>query len=193
VTTRPARNPQRRDQLLDAGLAVLAEQGARGLTFRAVDARAGLATGTATNYFADRDTLLAELGERIHTSLEPDESELAAARGGDPTPLVMRRLLERVLARREVYVALLELRLEATRRPALRESLTATVRARFEADVAFHERAGAPGGRRAVALLHHAMEGLILDQLTLPGALGDPTDAGAVAERLAAAVLSREP
>ena len=90
-------------------------------------------------------------------------------------------------------MALLELRLEATRRPALRESLTATVRARFEADVAFHEQAGAPGGRQAVALLHHAMEGLILDQLTLPGALGDPDDAGAVAEQLAAAVLSREP
>jgi DNA-binding transcriptional regulator YbjK len=49
VTARLARNPARRDQLLDAGLAVLAEQGARGLTFRAVDARAGFATGTATN------------------------------------------------------------------------------------------------------------------------------------------------
>ena len=59
--------------------------------------------------------------------------------------------------------------------------------------MAFHEEAGAPGGRQAVALLHHAMEGLILDQLTLPGALGDPGDAGAVSERLAAAVLSRDP
>ena len=185
MSTRAPRNPERRDRLLDAGLAVLAEQGARGLTFRAVDARAEVATGTATNYFTDRDTLLAELGERIHVRLAPGEEELAAALDGAPTPGVMRRLLARVLARREVYVALLELRLEATRRPALRESLTATVRARFEQDVAFHEQAGAPGGRRAVALLHHAMEGLILDQLTLPEALGDPSEAGDVAEQLA--------
>ncbi|MHC1558140.1 TetR/AcrR family transcriptional regulator [Actinomycetospora sp. C-140] len=185
MSPRAPRNPARRDQLLDAGLAVLAEQGARGLTFRAVDARAGVATGTATNYFTDRDALLAELGERIHARLEPGEEELGAALAGAPTPAVMRRLLARVLERREVYVALLELRLEATRRPALRRSLTATVRARFEQDVAFHEQAGAPGGRRAVALLHHAMEGLILDQLTLPEALGDPAEAGELAGQLA--------
>jgi hypothetical protein len=137
----------------------------------------------------DRDVLLVELGERIHARLAPGEDELSAALDGAPSPAVMRRLLARVLARREVYLALLELRLEATRRPALRRSLIATVRARFEDDVAFHERAGAPGGRRTVALLHHAMEGLIPDQLTLPEALGDPAEAGDVAEQLAAAVL----
>lgn len=67
------------------------------------------------------------------------------------------------------------------------------MRARFEGDVAFHEQAVAPGGRRAVALLHHAMEGLLLDQLTLPAALGDPAEAGDVAEQLAAAVLAVSP
>ena len=104
----------------------------------------------------------------------------------------MRRVLERVLARREVYIALLELRLEATRRPALRASLTATVRARFEADVAFHEQIGAAGGRTVVELLHHALEGLFLDQLTLPDAIGSAETAGRTAELLAEAIVAHD-
>ncbi|MEE2048187.1 TetR/AcrR family transcriptional regulator, partial [Nocardiopsis tropica] len=38
-------NPERRRALLDAAIDVLAEEGARGLTFRAVDARAEVPTG----------------------------------------------------------------------------------------------------------------------------------------------------
>jgi AcrR family transcriptional regulator len=72
------RNPGRREKLLDAGLAVLAEQGARGLTFRAVDARAGVSTGTSTNFFADRDALLAELGERIYVGIRPAPTMITA-------------------------------------------------------------------------------------------------------------------
>ena len=41
-----AGNPERRARLTDAGLRVLAEQGLRGLTHRAVDAQAGEPVGT---------------------------------------------------------------------------------------------------------------------------------------------------
>ncbi|MEH3033773.1 MAG: TetR family transcriptional regulator [Aeromicrobium erythreum] len=54
-----ARNDERRSRLADAGLQVLAEQGARGLTHRAVDVAAGLPLGTASNYFRSRDDLVA--------------------------------------------------------------------------------------------------------------------------------------
>jgi len=68
-------------------------------------------------------------------------------------------------------MALLELRLEASRRPALRDALTETLRTNYEADVAFQESADVPGGRREVQLLHLALDGLLLDRLTVPDAL----------------------
>ncbi|MFI0930300.1 TetR/AcrR family transcriptional regulator [Streptomyces sp. NPDC021019] len=50
-----AKNPRRRVVLTDAAIDLLAHEGARGLTFRAVDARAGVPVGTASNYFSGRD------------------------------------------------------------------------------------------------------------------------------------------
>lgn len=44
-----AGSPERRAALVDAGVEVLARQGARGLTFRAVDAEAGVPVGTASD------------------------------------------------------------------------------------------------------------------------------------------------
>ncbi len=43
------RNPERRRALVDAAIEVLADEGARGLTFRAVDARATVPAGPAAN------------------------------------------------------------------------------------------------------------------------------------------------
>lgn len=59
------RNDERRAALLDAAIEVLAREGARGLTFRAVDAEAGVPAGTASNYFANRDDLLTRVGPRV--------------------------------------------------------------------------------------------------------------------------------
>src|ERR671914_3930 len=53
-----AGNPERRAALVDAGVEVLAREGARGLTFRAVDVEAGVPVGTASNYFTGRDDRL---------------------------------------------------------------------------------------------------------------------------------------
>src|SRR5262245_42599709 len=44
--------------LLDAAIEVLAERGTRGLTHRAVDARAGLPLGSTSNRFRTRNALL---------------------------------------------------------------------------------------------------------------------------------------
>ncbi|MFG2229558.1 TetR/AcrR family transcriptional regulator [Streptomyces sp. NPDC048723] len=57
-------NQDRRDRLRDAAIAVLAQEGGRGLTHRAVDAAAAVPTGTAKNYFPTRDALLRGAAER---------------------------------------------------------------------------------------------------------------------------------
>lgn len=55
----------RRTQLADAALAVVSTQGLKGLTHRAVDAQAGVAAGTTSNYFRNRATLVSAAVDRV--------------------------------------------------------------------------------------------------------------------------------
>ncbi|MGW5421862.1 TetR/AcrR family transcriptional regulator [Streptomyces sp. NPDC003943] len=166
-------NPERRAALVDAAIEVLAREGARGLTFRAVDTEAAVPPGTASNYFANRDDLLTQAGARVYERLQPDEETIARQRAASPDretyTRLMRELVGRVSAFRTGYLALLELRLEATRRPELRAVLTERVRADVDANVAYHESSGLPGDATAVKLLILAFNWLIVEQLTLPG------------------------
>ncbi|GGQ75586.1 TetR/AcrR family transcriptional regulator [Couchioplanes azureus] len=177
-----AKNPERRRLLADAGLRVLAESGARGLTHRAVDAEAAVPVGTASNYFRSRDALLGALGERIMERFAPDEAVLAGLATREPGRELfvdyLRYILERTTAHPELTRALIELRLEAARRPGLAEILGGTLRRHYRDDVAFHETTGLPGGAAEIALLHYAMDGLLLDLLTTSiGADLSPDDA----------------
>ncbi|MEU6741936.1 TetR/AcrR family transcriptional regulator [Streptosporangium sandarakinum] len=166
------KNDQRRNALLDAAIEVLAKEGARGLTFRAVDAEAGTPVGTATNYFANRDGLLTQIAERVYQRWMPDEAAWAAAKAGpqDRAKVVelMRETVGRVAGFRSGYLAMLELRLESTRRPDLRAVLTERVRADMDANVAYHLERGLPGDAISVKLLMLALNWLIVETLTLP-------------------------
>ncbi|MEU3896325.1 TetR family transcriptional regulator [Streptomyces sp. NPDC045251] len=166
------RNDQRRAALVDAAIEVLAAEGARGLTFRAVDTAAAVPAGTASNYFANRDDLLTQAGARVYERLHPDEATITrqrtAGRDRDTYVALMRELVDRIASFRTGYLALLELRLEATRRPGLRAVLTERVRADVAANVSYHEASGLPGDATAVKLLHLALNWLIVEQLTLP-------------------------
>jgi AcrR family transcriptional regulator len=166
-----AKNPGRRALLADAGLRVLASCGMRGLTHRAVDLEAGVPQGTASNYFPTRDALLTALGERIMERFAPDEAVLAEL-GRRPPSLdllvdYLRYILHRTAGQPDLTRALFELRLEAVRRPGLARTLGRILRGGYHADVAFHEAAGLPGGAFEIALLHYAMDGLLLDLLTV--------------------------
>lgn len=55
----------RRRLLADAAVRVVAREGLRGLTHRAVDAEAGLPTGSASNVFRTRDALLEGVGNHL--------------------------------------------------------------------------------------------------------------------------------
>ncbi|MFK0196465.1 TetR/AcrR family transcriptional regulator [Streptomyces lavendulae] len=166
------RNDQRRTALVDAAIEVLAKEGARGLTFRAVDNEAAVPIGTASNYFRNREELLTQAGARVYERLQPDEETIArqqtAGRDRETYVTLMRELVGRVASFRTGYLALLELRLEATRRPELREILTTRVRADVDANVSYHEASGLPGDAMAVKLLFLTLNWLIVEQLTLP-------------------------
>ncbi|MER5196026.1 TetR/AcrR family transcriptional regulator [Streptomyces sp. NPDC002755] len=170
-----AGNPERRAALVDAGVEVLAREGARGLTFRAVDSAAAVPVGTASNYFTGRDDLLRQIDARLHVRLAPDPEVLGAllARPRDRSLVTafMHDLMARATGDRSGYLALLEMRLEATRRPELRASFTTSVRGDLEYGMDFHREAGLPGGDETVVVLYLAMLGLILEHLTLPGVL----------------------
>ena len=175
-----AKNDARRALIADAGIAVLAREGSRGLTHRAIDAEADVPVGTTSNYFRSRQALVAGLFERIGIRLAPTPDDLENRAGSQPTRELfadyIRDIVRRLLAQREVTLALFELRLEAARHPELAASLSRWQRSGFDADVAFNEAAGLPGGRREVALFHYAVDGLILDQLTSPIDPSIPTD-----------------
>lgn len=168
-------NLARRAALADAAIAVLAAEGARGLTHRAVDRAAGEPAGTASNYFRTRDALYEALGERVYERLAPDAAVLESAADIPPSRARLTELIgdivARIMAQPELTIALLELRLEATRRPATRRSLTRLLRENFDLDLAFNRAAGLDGDHDEIVLLHLAINGLVLDQLTTPGAL----------------------
>ncbi|MEV0528622.1 TetR family transcriptional regulator [Streptomyces sp. NPDC050439] len=168
-------NPARRTALLDGAIEVLAREGSRGLTLRAVDTRAGVPKGTTTNYFANRAELLAQVMTRIQERLTPEESQLAHTMSEKPSVELVATLLKQLLARmradRSSWLALMELRLEATRRPELHTELTRFFTNQLDANIHFHLDGGLPGDRTGVVLMYLAMVGLIVDDLTVPDLL----------------------
>ncbi|MGH4033684.1 TetR/AcrR family transcriptional regulator [Actinomycetota bacterium Odt1-20B] len=168
-------NSARRTALLDASIEVLAREGSRGLTLRAVDAEAGVPKGTTTNYFANRGELLAQVMGRVQERLTPDPDALSETMSEKPShelvATLLGQLVERMRADRSSHLALLEMRLEATRRPELHTELTRFFAAQLEGNIGFHLDAGLPGDRTGVVLLYLAMLGLIVDDLTVPDLL----------------------
>lgn len=124
VTPPPSARGGRRAELLVAAVDVVADLGLRGLTHRAVDARAGLPEGTCSAYLRTRGALLVALAEHVGGMLAHDVDAMAAAaldHADDPDALAadVTALLLGWLTRPEVVRTQAELALEATRRPDL--------------------------------------------------------------------------
>lgn len=189
-----ARNDARRNALADAGISVLAREGARGLTHRAIDDEADVPKGTTSNYFRSRDALVAGLFERIGQRLAPTPEDLALRADQPPSRALfaeyLRDIVRRLTSEPDVTRALFELRLDSSRRPDLAAVLAPWLRAGFDADVAFNESMGLPGGRREVALFHYAIDGLLFDQLTTP--IDPEIPVGEVVDALVAGLLPED-
>ncbi len=109
---------ERRVRIADAALELLASEGARGLTHRAVDARLQLPGGSTSYYFRTRAALLLAAAERL---LQLDTADLAqlpakAANSARAATLVQRWLLPESRTR---SIARMELLLAAARDPEL--------------------------------------------------------------------------
>lgn len=185
-----ARNTERRTLLSDAAVRVLSRQGSRGLTYRAIDAEAGVPTGTASNYFGSRDAIIAAILTRISERLQPDPDAVqpaADAPGIETFAAYLRDIVHRLTADRDATLALFELRLDATRRPSVAEALSMWRREGLMADVDFTETAGLPADRADIVLFHYALDGLLLDQLTVP--IDDDADPDSAATTLARRIL----
>lgn len=112
----------RRRQLLDAALHVIADDGLKGLTHRAVDRRAGLPEGSCSAYLRTRRALQAALTEYVADLLLADVDRLAdqLACSAEPDGVdAAIELFQRWLEQRELLVARLELTMAASRDPEL--------------------------------------------------------------------------
>jgi DNA-binding transcriptional regulator YbjK len=162
----------RRREILSAATAVLAQQGNRGLTHRAVDREAGLSEGSSSAYFRTREALLRALGAVLADPRAADGDALGsrlASCPGDHERAVgeVSRLFSRWLGQPDLLAARLELTVAATRDPVLaerfrqwRDDLVGMV------DVVMSE-SGTDGGSSAETLVA-ALDGVLLASLMLP-------------------------
>jgi DNA-binding transcriptional regulator YbjK len=123
IQTRRKPNPdQRRRELCDAAIQLLADDGAKGLSHLKVDARAGVPDGTTSFYFRTRSALLHALAERmVELDLETlqsvaDSPGPADASSSTLAKVVIQTAEEPQLTRTK---ARYELTMQATRDPAM--------------------------------------------------------------------------
>ena len=139
---------ERREQLVDAAVAVLAEDGLARATTRAITDRAGLALGAFHYAFDSKDELLRAVTDRIVGSMDTTlRSTFAtvAARPGGPAHGVervhallepfLRSLWDELQSAPELQLARFELTLHAMREPTLR-TLASRASERFVGSIA---------------------------------------------------------
>ncbi|GAA3391981.1 TetR/AcrR family transcriptional regulator [Cryptosporangium minutisporangium] len=166
-----ASSGNRRADILDAAINLVAGAGLRGLTHRAVDAAAGLSEGSTSAYFRTRAALLTAVVARLDERIGADVDELAAETAqhrGDPAHAVAHtmKLLDRWLSDPAPLAARLELSLESSRRPELGEAMTAW-RTAFDALVArIISDVGVDCAAERAALVTACLDGLLFRALT---------------------------
>lgn len=189
----PPPNLARRRALADGALRVLAASGVHGFSHRAVDAAAELPAGTAANYFASRDALLGAAAERV---LELHEEDMAAAHGLVTGPIDREGLIGllalslEMSARlhRERYLAIYELTLEATRRPALQETFEAIKSAALDFTYEQHQELGLTTSRQDVETLITLFAGALFTLITGQAGEVDAATCAALARTMVAGI-----
>ncbi|WP_245744133.1 TetR/AcrR family transcriptional regulator [Lentzea fradiae] len=163
----------RRELLCDTAIQILAVEGGRGLTHRAIDREAGVPIGTTKNYFPTREAILTAAAARM-TSLhraavdrlrETTPADVSAADVAQLYPALLRRAVDGDPTQ---MLAMVELYLEAVRRPGVREALSGMVLANAEAAAALQQAAGLPSTVRDTGLLDAYFLGVALSLLALP-------------------------
>lgn len=186
----PRSNPQRRRELADAAIELLAAEGLRGLTHRAVDRAAQLPTGTASNYFPSRDQLLVATAERV-VALHLEQmvrldTEVDVSDSADPlVDLISASLQDAVTTSRHRYLAIVELQAEAARRPVLESALSGLAGDALGVTLDEHARLDLQLPPEAVGLLVTLYGGALF---ALIGSAQRPDDA--TVDQVAAAIVA---
>lgn len=182
----------RREAICDAAIGVIARDGLRGLTHRAVDRAAGLPEGSTSYYFRTRLALLTGVTERLLVLdlADAPSISLAAIDLDSMAELTTRMVTHWTGPGRERMLARYEISLESVRNQSLRSHLRQTGAALREAAAAFFAAAGAPDaprlGRDFVAML----DGLIYDQLAGAGGPRSAADLRATIGQMLAGLLA---
>jgi DNA-binding transcriptional regulator YbjK len=174
-------NPERRAQILDAAIGILADVGVGGLTHRQVDDRAGLPAGTTSNYFRTRQALLEATAARTVDLHWQRVEALRAAIGSLThfTPEGVKALLTRMISdldeqTRRYTLARFELFMEGTRRPGLRPFLTELQTAAVKSATLIFEAGGFTPEPQQMEELSRLLNGYVFSSLTISGAPDDP-------------------
>jgi len=166
-------NPQRRGQILDAAIGILADVGVGGLTHRQVDDRAGLPAGTTSNYFRTRQALLEATAART-VDLHWQRVDALRAAIGPLNPEGVKALMTQMISEpdeqaRRYTLARFELFMEGTRRPELRPFLIELQAAAVKSATLIFEAAGFTPTAEQMDQLSRLLNGYVFSKLTLPG------------------------
>lgn len=166
-----ARGTARRQALLDATVRLLARQGARAVTLRAVADEAGATHGAPRYYFATRDALLdSALRQIAEQQVRAVEELVREPSPADPAARAARLaafITATIRDDRDATIARYELFLETARRPSLRPALEAWGDAYVKL-FAGELTAGSAQPLVDAELLLNLLNGLILRQVAAP-------------------------
>ncbi|MFB6439741.1 TetR/AcrR family transcriptional regulator [Streptomyces sp. NPDC056411] len=169
---------RRREQVLEAAIGVLGSEGARRLTYQAVDAAAGVPPGTASNYFRNRTALIDGILDHLQARERHDWERFAAgaapADAGELADAVARFLRYATGPARARTAARFALYLESMTRPELRPTLTRGREAVLDWGTEWLRRFGSPAPRRHCEVLCDYLDGVVLHQLSFPDEEFDP-------------------
>lgn len=168
----------RREDLLDAAIAVLGESGIHGLTHRAVDVAAGLPAGSASNHFRTRDALLNAVAERFAARERANWEQLAIEICPTTPDGLARALaafaLDSTGSNRTLTLARYTILVEAAIYPPLRDQLTETGRRVNAWFTNWVRIAGSADPDRDAPIIMNHWTGIVLHQLANPGSSFDP-------------------
>jgi TetR/AcrR family transcriptional regulator, regulator of biofilm formation and stress response len=172
--TNVPRGEARREAIVRAALELIGEQGLDAVTHRAVAERAGVPLSATTYWFASKDAILQEAllvaareeVERLErVVLELAGKELDVSRWADAVAAELAAELEENPTRQ---VAFIELVLEGTRRPWLREEVARWDEAFLRLAEVGLRATGSPEPVTDARLVVATVTGLIIGQLTDP-------------------------
>jgi DNA-binding transcriptional regulator YbjK len=167
------RGAKKRAVILDAAVRVIARDGTRGATHRAVAAEAGVPLAATTYYFASRDDLIAEAFEHLAradiAALDKGVKEIPKRMSVEFTASLFASIVaeelrddpDKVLAEHEMH-------LEAGRRPEMRETHRAWSDAAMRFFMAGVKAAGSKDPEADAALVLSVISGIQLGHLADP-------------------------